>query len=161
MGGMSEQKIAQDTEAEAQAFIAENEPLLERAAPATLHRIILHGSEIASRLSDEVVAEMKDKADSLNVLADAINDSATPLAHIQRLEEKRMRVQAHESTKQQTFEALSGVIQRAITLRQEREVPDGSKLVFSTFNPGPVEVPVAPARQQPKRGFWRRLFGRE
>jgi hypothetical protein len=69
-------------EAEARVFVAENEPLLERATLATLHRIILHGSDIAKQLSDEEVEEMNAKAGTLNTLAAAINDADTPPARI-------------------------------------------------------------------------------
>jgi hypothetical protein len=158
MGGMDRDKVAQDkTEAEAQAFIAENESLLERAsvAPATLHRIVLHGGEIATRLSDEVVAEMKEKARVLNTTAAAINDDKTPPARIQELEEERMRAQAAslESTKQETFEQLSDLIQRAITLRREREV------ISEAPEPEHKDIWVRVPAEQPERGFWQRLFG--
>jgi hypothetical protein len=147
---MSTEKVAQEkTEAEAQAFIAENEPLLERAAPVTLHRIILHGEEIATRLSDEVVAEMNEKARVINATADAIRNDATSPARIQELEEERMRVQAQKSTKQDTFEQLSKVIEHAMMLRREREA-------ISEFD-GPVFVTKPP--EQPRRGFWGNLFG--
>ena len=109
-------------EAEARVFVAENEPLLERATPATLHRIILHGSDIAKQLSDEVVEEMNAKAGKLNTLAAAINDADTPPARIQELEEERMRVEAEQNTRQETLEGLSDLLERAITLREEREM---------------------------------------
>jgi hypothetical protein len=155
MGGMTIHKSTtgtSKTEAEAQVFIAENEPLLERAAPATLHRIILHGTEIAEKLSDEVVAEMNETARVLNETAAVIRDDATSPTRIQELEEERMRVQAAllESTKKETFEALSKVIERAMMLRREREA--------SAEFEGPVFTTKLP--EQPKRGFLGNLFGR-
>jgi hypothetical protein len=117
-----EQLKGAETEAEARVFVAENEPLLERATPATLHRIIQHGSDIATQLSDEVVEEMNAKTSTLNTLAAAINDADTPPARIQELEQERMRVQAEQSTRQETLEGLSDLLERAITLREEREI---------------------------------------
>jgi hypothetical protein len=150
---MDTEKVDQGkTEAEAQVFIAENEPLLERATPATLHRIILHGEEIAGRLSGEVVAEMNEEMRVLNEAADAINDDATPPARIQELEEERMRVQAQESTKRETFGQLDHVIQRATTLRREREAP--AELAKVTVKPTKTVV-----KQEPRHPFWQRLFG--
>lgn len=137
------------TEAEAKAFIAENQPLLERATPATLHRIVLHGGEIATRLSDEVVVEMNEIAQATNAITDAITDDNTSPARIQELEEERIRAAAQESTKQETFEQLSDVIRRAITLRQEREVAGEREVTLFTTKPA---KPL-------KRGFWQRLFG--
>jgi hypothetical protein len=141
-------------EAEAQVFVAENEPLLERAAPATLHRIILHGSEIATRLSAEVVEEMESRATTLNTLAQAINNPDTPPVFIQKLEERRMALEAGESTKQDTFERLSDLIDRAITLREEREELPEMIDVPEPDIPG-FKKPTVKA----KPGFWRRLFG--
>lgn len=117
-----EQLKGAETEAEGRVFVAENEPLLERATPATLHRIIQHGSDIATQLSDEVVEEMNAKTSTLNTLAAAINDADTPPARIQELEQERMRVQAEQSTRQETLEGLSDLLERAITLREEREI---------------------------------------
>jgi hypothetical protein len=164
MGGMDTEKVAQETtEAEAQVFIAENEPLLERATPVTLHRIILHGGEIATRLSDEVVAEMNETARVLNEAADAICDDATSPTRIQELEEECMRVRAQESTKQETLEALDDVMQRAMTLRKEREA---DVEVGGRFAPGDtidvgerLAYRLSAKPEQPKRPFWQRLFG--
>ena len=135
-----------ETEAEARVFVAENEPLLERATPATLHRIIQHGSDIATQLSDEVVEEMNAKTSTLNTVAAAINDADTPPARIQELEQERMRVQAEQSTRQKTLEGLSDLLERAITLREEREI------VGATF---PADDPDLVAGEEPdaSQGF--------
>ena len=141
---MSEEQLkGAQTEAEARVFVAENEPLLERATPATLHRIILHGSDIAAQLSDEVVEDTNAKASTLNSLAAAINDADTPPARIQELEEERKRVEAGESTRQETFEGLSDLLERAITLREERETVGAP---FPTDDPDLAagEVPDVP-----------------
>lgn len=141
-----EQLKGAETEAEARVFVAENEPLLERATPATLHRIIQHGSEIATQLSDEVVEEMNAKTSTLNTLAAAINDADTPPARIQELEQERMRVQAEQSTRQETLEGLSDLLERAITLREEREIVGA---------PFPADDPDLVAGEEPdvSRGF--------
>ena len=133
-------------EAEARVFVAENEPLLERATPATLHRIIQHGSEIATQLSDEVVEEMNAKTSTLNTLDAAINDADTPPASIQELEQERIRVQAEQSTRQETLEGLSDLLERAITLREEREIVGA---------PFPADDPDLVAGEEPdvSRGF--------
>jgi hypothetical protein len=141
-----EQLEGAETEAEARVFVAENEPLLERATPATLHRIIQHGSDIATQLSDEVVEEMNAKTSTLNTLAEAINDADTPPARIQELEQERMRVQAEQSTRQKTLEGLSDLLERAITLREEREIVGA---------PFPADDPDLVAGEEPdaSRGF--------
>ena len=141
-----EQLKGAETEAEARVFVAENEPLLERATPATLHRIIQHGSDIATQLSDEVVEEMNAKTSMLNTLAAAINDADTPPARIQELEQERMRVQAEQSTRQETLEGLSDLLERAITLREEREIVGA---------PFPADDPDLVAGEEPdvSRGF--------
>jgi hypothetical protein len=141
-----EQLKGAETEAEGRVFVAENEPLLERATPATLHRIIQHGSDIATQLSDEVVEEMNAKTSTLNTLAEAINDADTPPARIQELEQERMRVQAEQSTRQKTLEGLSDLLERAITLREEREIVGA---------PFPADDPDLVAGEEPdaSRGF--------
>jgi hypothetical protein len=141
-----EQLKGAETEAQARVFVAENEPLLERATPATLHRIILHGSDIATQLSDEVVEEMNAKTSTLNTLAAAINDADTPPARIQELEEERLRVEAEHSTRQETLEGLSDLLERAITLREERDIVGAP---FPTDDPDLVEGEAPDA----SRGF--------
>jgi len=141
-----EQLKGAETEAEARVFVAENEPLLERATPATLHRIIQHGSEIATQLSDEVVEEMNAKTSTLNTLDAAINDADTPPVRIQELQQERMRVQAEQSTRQETLVGLSDLLERAITLREEREIVGA---------PFPADDPDLVAGEEPdaSRGF--------
>lgn len=143
-----------ETEARAQAFVAENEPLLARASAPTLGRIILHGGEIATALSEEVVAEMEERSTVLNGLAGSINDPDTPPAQIQEYEEVRARLEAQQSTKQETFESLSSLMERAIDLKHERE-----EILVAPDSPDPNIPMFTKPRHEAKRGFWSRLFG--
>lgn len=150
-----------ETEAKARVFVAENEPLLERATPATLHRMILHGSEIATNLSGEVVEVISSHEAATRELTEALNDPKTPPARIQGLEEELVRLGSDKGAngqgKQEVFDNLVVLLDRAITLRQEREVlPTLEDRVIPT--PHKTDE-VVQETEQPKRGFWSWLFG--
>jgi hypothetical protein len=182
-------------EDEAKQFIADNELLLDSGFGSTeagtlatseiLGRIVVHGGEIANKLSAEVVYEMDERVRATNAVTDAIKDPRSTPKSIKELEDERTRVAISQeaSTKQATFEQLSSLLERAIELRRgssyssteeamERvyvpEVPESPEVADV---PNIPDVPQVSTQQnmpgtslpavdtQPKRSILKRLFG--
>lgn len=141
------------TEREAREFIAENEPLLPDARQSTLGHIIVQGSEIATRLSDEIVAEMDERTKAANELEAAIRDPKTKPKRLHVLETRHSALEggARKSTKDETFDRLSGVLERAIALAKPAE---RAEPVVADASRGESGKGLNRARP-----WWKRLFG--
>jgi hypothetical protein len=93
-----------DAEREAQAFIEENEPLLEDGGLLTVQRIFVQGVQIIKALSDETVDVANDVTDVANDLAAAIRDPSTSPRAIHELEAEYARMVPLYERKNKAFQ---------------------------------------------------------
>jgi hypothetical protein len=105
------------------------------------------------------VAEMEARATAINAASAAINHPKTSPARIQELEEQRIKAQGEESSKRETFEELSDLLERAIALRRERPEVDFEPPEAPSVSTRPYVPIVEGGQLKPKLSFWQRLFG--
>jgi hypothetical protein len=114
-----------DAEREAQAFIEENEPLLEDGGLLTVQRIFVQGVQIIKALSDETVDVANDVTDVANDLAAAIRDPSTSPRAIHELEAEYARMVPLYERKNKAFQQFSDFMDRVEEARYRREAEVG------------------------------------
>ena len=114
-----------DAEREAQAFIEENEPLLEDGGLLTVQRIFVQGVQIIKALSDETVDVANDVTDVANDLAAAIRDPSTSPRVIHELEAEYARMVPLYERKNKAFQQFSDFMDRVEEARYRREAEVG------------------------------------
>lgn len=114
------ESLQTDVEREAQAFMAENAPLLEDGGASALGRVFVQGANISTALSQEAVEAANHAERVTRALAEAIRNPATPATRIHELETERPRARAIYEHRNKAFEEFVEFLDAVSEAREQR-----------------------------------------
>ena len=117
---MDDKAARSEAEEQAERFISENEPLLEEGGPSALGRVITHGANIATALSNETIQLSDELVAATNELAAAIGDPQTSPSSIDALEKRRAELRPIYDRKAAAFDRFSAFMDRVQAAYHER-----------------------------------------
>ena len=112
-------------EREARGFVQENESVLREGGRAALQRVFVHGANIFTALSEEVVEAADRAASAKYALADAIRNPATPARRLQELETEEARASRVYEARLAASRELDDFLKRVRALLPEEDFEEG------------------------------------
>ena len=110
-----------DVTREIRGFIEENEPLLAEASSTTLERVFVHGANIFTTISDEVIEGTQLATAAKNALAAAIRNPATPPRRLHELDVEEKRASEVYEARTAASQQLNDFLGRVKNLLPEQE----------------------------------------